>query len=63
MLYDYAIVGGGITGIALAEILSRKSGSSVLLIEKEGELGSKTTGGFHEWLHGFQGEPDHSFHQ
>ena len=31
--YDWGIIGGGITGISIAEILSRQ-GKSVLLVEK-----------------------------
>ena len=34
MKYDWIVVGGGITGIALSEILTRE-GHSVLLIEKK----------------------------
>lgn len=49
--YDYVVVGGGIAGIATAEILSRKAGVSVLLLEKADALATCTTGGFHEWLH------------
>lgn len=48
--YDWVIVGGGITGISLAEILTRE-GHTVLLIEKNEKLASETTRGFHEWMH------------
>jgi len=48
--YDWAIVGGGITGIALSEILIRE-GHSVVLIERNKKLASETTRDFHEWLH------------
>lgn len=49
-LYDWIVVGGGVSGISLAEILCR-SGQSVLLIEKNKYLASETSGEFHEWLH------------
>jgi hypothetical protein len=48
--YEWIIVGGGITGIVLSEILTRE-GHSVLLLEKEDKLASKTTRDFHEWMH------------
>lgn len=48
--YEWVIVGGGITGIALSEILTRE-GHSVLLIEKNEQLASGTTRDFHEWMH------------
>ncbi len=48
--YDWAIIGGGITGIVLSEILIRE-GHSVVLIEKNKTLASETTRDFHEWLH------------
>jgi len=48
--YDWIVVGGGINGIAIAEMLSRES-KSVLLLEKNGFLASETSKIFHEWLH------------
>ncbi len=48
--YDWIIVGGGISGISIAEILCRE-GKSVLLIEKNHLLASETSKVFHEWLH------------
>ncbi|MDB0021060.1 FAD-dependent oxidoreductase [Candidatus Pseudothioglobus singularis] len=48
--YDWIIVGGGISGISLAEILCR-GGKSVLLIEKNEKLASETSKVFHEWMH------------
>ena len=50
MRYDWVIVGGGIAGICLAEILTRE-GKQVVLIEKQGQLAGGTTKGFHEWIH------------
>ena len=48
--YDWIIVGGGIAGISLCEILTRE-GHSVALIEKNNKLASETTRQFHEWFH------------
>tara|TARA_B100000686_G_C16769314_1_gene963975 strand:- start:718 stop:1962 length:1245 start_codon:yes stop_codon:yes gene_type:complete len=48
--YDWLIVGGGIAGISLSEILTRE-GLSVALIEKNNKLASQTTKEFHEWVH------------
>jgi len=49
-MYEWIIVGGGIAGISIAEILCRE-GKSVLLIEKNSQLASETSKQFHEWLH------------
>ena len=48
--YNWIVVGGGISGISVAEILCR-GGESVLLIEKNELLASETSKVFHEWLH------------
>jgi len=48
--YDWIIVGGGIAGISISEILCRQ-GKSVLLIEKNEQIASETSKLFHEWLH------------
>lgn len=48
--YDWIIVGGGIAGISIAEILCRE-GKSVLLLEKNKQLASETSKVFHEWMH------------
>tara|TARA_Y100000590_G_scaffold464386_1_gene633705 strand:- start:82 stop:1332 length:1251 start_codon:yes stop_codon:yes gene_type:complete len=48
--FDWIIVGGGIAGISLSEILTRE-GHSVALIEKKNRLASVTTKEFHEWFH------------
>ncbi len=50
MKYEWAIVGGGVAGIVLSEILTRE-GHSVLLIDKCQQLASETTKIFHEWIH------------
>ena len=48
--YNWIVVGGGIAGISIAEILSRQ-GKSVLLVEKNSQIASETSKVFHEWLH------------
>jgi len=48
--FDWIIVGGGVAGISLSEILTRE-GHSVALIEKKDKLASVTTREFHEWFH------------
>ena len=50
MKYDWAVIGGGIAGIATAEILTR-NGLKVALIEKDEKLAGQTTKDFHEWIH------------
>lgn len=59
--YDWIIVGGGVAGIATAEILCRE-GKRVLLIEKNKKLASETSKVFHEWMHSgslYTLAPDH----
>jgi len=48
--YEWAVVGSGIAGVTIAEILTRQ-GHSVILVEKNDTLASETTREFHEWLH------------
>lgn len=48
--YDWIVVGAGISGIAVAEILCRE-GKSVLMLEKNDQVASETSKVFHEWLH------------
>lgn len=48
--HEWIIVGGGIAGIALAEILTRE-GHSVLLLERDQRLAAQATGDLHEWIH------------
>jgi hypothetical protein len=50
MKYEWAVVGGGVAGIVLTEVLARE-GHSVVLIEKQDKLAGATTGLFHEWIH------------
>jgi hypothetical protein len=49
-VYDWAVIGGGIAGISIAEILARE-GFSVVVMEKNKQLASETSKVFHEWLH------------
>jgi L-2-hydroxyglutarate oxidase len=45
MIYDFCLVGGGIVGLATAlELLRRRAGASLLLIEKEARVGQHQTG-------------------
>jgi L-2-hydroxyglutarate oxidase len=45
MRYDFCVVGGGIIGLATArEILKRRPGASLVLLEKEAELAAHQTG-------------------
>ena len=48
--FDWIVVGGGVAGISLSEILTRE-GHSVALVEKKNKLSSVTTKEFHEWVH------------
>jgi glycine/D-amino acid oxidase-like deaminating enzyme len=48
--YDYVIVGGGIAGLAIAEIFAR-SGRSVVLIERNAQLCQETSATQHGWFH------------
>ncbi|MFE3290941.1 L-2-hydroxyglutarate oxidase [Rhodococcus sp. NPDC059234] len=44
-MYDYCVIGGGIVGVATArELLRRRPGSSLLLLEKADRLGFHQTG-------------------
>jgi L-2-hydroxyglutarate oxidase len=45
MRYDFCVVGGGIVGLATArEILKRRPGTSLVLLEKEADLAAHQTG-------------------
>ncbi|MGH9319883.1 MAG: FAD-dependent oxidoreductase, partial [Vicinamibacteria bacterium] len=44
-MYDVAVVGGGIVGLATAyKLLEKKPGSALIVLEKEGALGAHQTG-------------------
>jgi len=49
-IYDWIVIGGGVSGITISEILTRE-GKSVLLLEKNDKLASETSKDFHEWVH------------
>ena len=49
-VYDWCIIGGGITGLVCAELLSRDN-KSVILVEKNKKLAGETSADFHEWFH------------
>ena len=45
MIYDYCVVGGGIVGLSTAlQLLRRRPGAGVILLEKEDRLGRHQTG-------------------
>lgn len=48
--FEWGVIGGGIAGIAVSEILARE-GHSIVLIDKNPKLASVTTREFHEWIH------------
>lgn len=48
--YEWAVIGSGIAGIVVSEILTRE-GHSVILVEKNEKLASETSRDFHEWMH------------
>ena len=48
--FEWGIIGGGITGVAISEILTREN-HKVVLIDKNPKLASVTTREFHEWIH------------
>lgn len=48
--YDYIIVGGGVAGLASAELLSR-SGHTVLLLEKNSKVCQEASASHHGWFH------------
>ncbi len=48
--YDFAVVGGGIAGLAIAELLQR-SGASVVLIEKNDTLCGEASAEQQGWFH------------
>lgn len=48
--FEVVIIGGGIAGLATAEVFAR-SGIKTLLLEKNSTLCSETSGLHHEWFH------------
>jgi glycine/D-amino acid oxidase-like deaminating enzyme len=50
MVYDFCVVGGGIAGLSVAELLAR-SGRSVALLERTDKLCSEASAAQHSWFH------------
>lgn len=49
--YDVVILGGGIAGIAIAELLSRRTALSIKVIEEAPQLGMGASGKLEGWFH------------
>ncbi len=49
--YDIVIIGGGIAGIAIAELLSRKTNLSIKVIDHAPQLGTGASGKLEGWFH------------
>lgn len=48
--YDYAIIGGGIAGLAIAEVFAR-AGHSVVLLERNAHVCEEASASHHGWFH------------
>ncbi|MDX1410997.1 MAG: FAD-dependent oxidoreductase, partial [Nitrospirales bacterium] len=48
---DVVIMGGGIAGIAIAELLSRRTDLSIKVIEEAPKLGMGASGKLEGWFH------------
>lgn len=62
-MYDFCVVGGGIAGLAVAELLAR-SGRSVALIERNSKLCAQASATQHSWFHAgalYAALPNNSF--
>lgn len=49
--YDVVIIGGGIAGIAIAELLSRLTDLRILVLERAPQLGTGSSGRLEGWYH------------
>ena len=49
--YDVVIIGGGIAGIAIAELLSRRTTLSIKVLEEAPQLGMGASGKLEGWFH------------
>ena len=49
--YDIVIIGGGIAGIAIAELLARKSAWRIKVLEQADKLGEGASGKLEGWFH------------
>ena len=49
--FQYIVVGAGIVGLAISEILSRKSNGNILVIDKEKKFGLHTSSRNSEVVH------------
>jgi len=62
-MYDFCVVGGGIAGLAVAELLAR-SGRSVALLERDSQLCAHASALQHSWFHAgalYSALPNNSF--
>ena len=49
--HDVVVVGGGVAGIAIAELLARQTDLSIKLVEKASHLGTGASGRLEGWFH------------
>ena len=49
--HDVAVIGGGVAGISIAELIARKTDLSVKLIDRAPEFGTGASGRLEGWFH------------